>query len=118
MAGSKKRDAEGKLERITKTCKVVLVSTDGTSFPVGDFTLTEKDPGPNIDDFADAAFKAARASLARLMTPQYRLVVYDGAREQGYGLDRWIKLVDGRKELERRLEGKGGKLPIHKKATA
>lgn len=118
MGSSKKRDAEGKIERITKTCKVVLASNDGTRYPVGDFTLTEKDPGPTIDNFADAAFKTARASLARLMTPQYRLIVIDGAIEQGYGLDRWIKLVDGRKELERRLEGKGGKLPIHKKATA
>lgn len=60
----------------------------------------------------------ARASLSRLMVPQYRLVVIDGAVEQGFGLDRWIKLVDGRKELERRLEGKGSKLPIHKKETA
>ena len=104
--------------RITKTCQVWLVSTDGTRLPMGDVTLTEIEPGPTIDDFADAAFKNARGTLARLMVPQYRLVVVDGQVEQGFGLDRWIKLVDGRTDLERRLEGKGGKLSIHKKAAA
>lgn len=102
--------------KITKTCKVVLVENNGTRYPVGDFTLTEPEPGPVIDQFADAAFKAARSTFARLMTPQYRLVVIDGAVEQGFGLDRWIKLVDGRQELTRRLDGKGSKLSIHKTA--
>ena len=104
--------------RITKTCKAVLVATDGSRYPMGDITLTEIEPGPTIDDFADAAFKNARSSLARLMTPQYRIVVIDGQVEQGFGLDRWIKLTDGNEELERRLGGKGGKLSIHKKAAA
>jgi hypothetical protein len=100
MMDKPKRDEEGKIPRITKTCKVVLAASDGTRYPVGDFTIEEKEPGPTMDQFADTAFKAARASLARLMTPQYRLVVIDGAVEQGYGLDRWIKLVDGTKQLD------------------
>lgn len=114
----KKRDDEGKIPRVTKTLKVILAANDGTRIPVGDFTITEPEPGPTIDQFADEAFKSARASLARLMTPQYRIVVIDGAIEQGFGLDRWIKLVDGRKENERRLEGKGAKQTIRKKALA
>jgi hypothetical protein len=114
MTKSKKRDDEGKIPRITKTCKVVLVDNDGFRYPLGDFTLTEPDPGPSIDDFADAAFKAARASLARLMVPQYRLIVIDGQREQGYGLDRWIKLVDGKALHEARMAGNGPKQTLRK----
>jgi len=113
---ARKRDAENRLERITKTCRVVLAANDGTRWPVGDFTLTEPDPGPTIAQFAEAAFKASRASLARLMTPQYRLIVIDGQIEQGFGLDQWIKLVDGRKEAERREQGKGSKQTIRKTA--
>lgn len=90
----KKRDDDRKIPRITKTCNVVLAASDGTRYPVGDFTLTEPEPGPTLEQFADVAFKAARASLARLMTPQYRLIVLDGEREEAYGLRRWIKLVD------------------------
>jgi hypothetical protein len=111
---SKKRDDNGMIPRITKTCKVVLVDNDGVRYPLGDFTLTEPEPGPSIDDFADAAFKSARASLARLMVPQYRLIVTDGDREQGYGLDRWIKLVDNQKLHEARLAGKGPKQTLRK----
>lgn len=110
----KKRDEDGKIPRITKTCKVVLDGS-GRRLPVGDFTLTEKEPGPKLEDFADAAFKASRASLVRLMTPLYRLVVIDGQREEAYGLGRWIKLVDGSKEQE---ESKARKQTIRKKATA
>ena len=118
MKDTRKRDDEGKIPRITKTCKVVLAANDGTRLPVGEFTLTEKEPGPTHDDFAEVAFKSARSSLARLMTPQYRLIVIDGKVEQGYGLDRWIKLVDGREEMARREAGKGPKQAIHKKAAA
>lgn len=103
---------------ITKTCSVTLVGSDGTRLPVGDFTLTEKKPGPTIDDFADAAFKTARSSLARLMIPQYRLVVKDGEVEQGYGLERWVKLVDGEKRYAEQLAGGGPKQRIRKKAAA
>lgn len=110
------RDAEGKIPRVKKTCKVVLIDNDGYRYPLGDFTLEERHPGPTIADFADAAFKAARASLARLMVPQYRLIVIDGQVEQGFGLDRWIKLVDGQKVYEQRLQGSGKKQTIHKKA--
>ena len=90
-----KRDEDGKIPRITKTCKVVLASNEGQRFTVGEFTIEEKEPGPTHEQFADLAFKAARSSLARLMTPQYRLIVLDGPQEIGYGLDNWIKLVDG-----------------------
>lgn len=109
----RKRDAENKLERITKTAKVRLVGNDGTNLPVGEFTLTEVDPGPTMDNFADAAFKASRASLAKLMVPQYRLVVSLDQREQGYGLERWIKLVDGtraQEEAPRKQRIRRGKL--------
>jgi hypothetical protein len=115
---NRKRDAENKLERITKTCRVWLVGNDGLRIDMGDFELTEVDPGPTHEDFADAAYKAARASISRLMTPQYRLVVIDGQREQGYGLDRWIKLVDGREEEARALAGKGPKQRIRKTVKA
>lgn len=90
----RKRDELGALEQITKSAKVILVASDGTSLPVGDFTLTMDDPGPTLDDFADHAFKECRASLSKLMVPQYRLVVTLDKREQGYGLDRWVKLED------------------------
>lgn len=114
----KKRDGEnGEIPRISKTVKVVLVGHDGTRLPIGDITLSEPTPGPTIDQFADEAFKSARSSLARLMTPQWRLVVIDGAVEQGFGLDRWIKLRDGRIDEERSLAGKGSKQTIRKKAT-
>lgn len=115
--GKKREGENGEITRITKTVKVVLVGTDGTRIPVGDFTLTEPQPGPVIDQFADEAFKSVRSSLARLMTPQWRLLVIDGAIEQGFGLDRWIKLRDGREEEERRLAGKGGKQTVRKKVT-
>lgn len=99
----KKRDGDdGEIPRITKTCKVILAATDGTRLPMGDFTLTEPEPGPTIADFADAAYKSARASLARLMTPQYTLIVIDGVIEQGFGLDGWIKLTDGSKADDER----------------
>lgn len=114
----KKRSDDGQIPRITKTVKVVLAGTDGTRLPMGDFTLTEPEPGPTIAQFADDAFKFARASLSRLMTPQYRLIVIDGEVEQGFGLDRWIKLYDGREEEKRRLDGKGGKMSIRKKVIA
>lgn len=91
------RDAEGKIPRITKTCKVVL-DGNGVRMDMGEFTLIEPEPGPQRSDFADAAFKACRSSLTRLMTPQYRLVVIDGDVEEGYGLTTWIKLVDGSDE--------------------
>jgi hypothetical protein len=96
---NRKRDAENKLERISKTCAVELVG-DGQTFPLGEFTLTEIDPGPTIEQFADAAFKATRASLVRLRVPMYRLVVKDGQSQQGFGLERWVKLVDGKKLQE------------------
>ena len=112
---TKERDENGKIPRITKTCKVVLVGPDA-SYPVGEFTITEPKPGPTLEQFADAAFRAARSSLARLMTPYYRLVVKDGDYEEPYGLEKWIKLVDREKEREQRLEGKGKKQPIRKRA--
>lgn len=111
---TKTRDEQGMIPRITKTCKVVLVDGDGYRYPLGDFTLTEKEPGPTIADFADAAFKAARSSLARLMVPQYRLIVIDGQVEQGFGLDRWIKLVDGMQLEAERIAGKGRKQTVRK----
>lgn len=114
---NRKRDALNRLEVIEKTCKVILVANDGTKLPVGNFTLSEKDPGPTLDDFADAAFASSRASLSKLMIPQYRLVVIDGKREQGYGLDRWIKLVDGEKRYAEQLAGRGPKQSIRKKAA-
>lgn len=114
-SAERKRDAENKLPRITKTCKVILAANDGTRISIGDFTLTEIEPGPTVDQFADTAFKSARSSLARLMTPQYRLIVIDGQMETGFGLDNWIKLVDGREELKRQLEGKGRKQTVRSK---
>jgi hypothetical protein len=114
----RKRDELGSLEKITRSSKVVLVGNDGTRLPVGDFTITKDDPGPTLDDFADHAFKESRASLAKLMVPQWRLVVIDGQREQGYGLDRWIKLVDGDKKQAEQLAGRGPKQTIRKKAAA
>lgn len=109
-----KRDADGKIPRITKTCKVVLASSEGQRFTVGEFTLTEPEPGPTLEQFANEAFKAARSSLARLMTPYYRIIVIDGKREEGYGLDKWIKLFD--KSSPNDTPSK--KQPIHKKAAA
>lgn len=91
------RDAEGKIPRITKTCRVFLEG-NGVRMDAGEFTLTEPEPGPQRSDFADAAFKAGRASYARLMAPAYRLVVIDGDVEEGYGLTTWIKLVDNSKQ--------------------
>ncbi len=109
-----KRDADGKIPRITKTCKVVLAANDGMRYPVGEFTIEEKEPGPTMEQFADAAFKAARSSLSRLMVPQYRRIVIDGAVEAPYGLDKWIKLED-RSSQE---YAPSRKQPIRKKATA
>lgn len=107
--------ARPELPKITKTCKVVLQEIDGVRLPIGDFTLTEKEPGPNIDQFADKGFQAARSSLAKLMPHRYRLVVIDAEGiESAYGLDRWVKLVDRQKEYEIRLQGKGKKQPLHK----
>lgn len=96
----RKRDAENKLARITKTCEVFL-DGDGQRFSLGEFTLTEVDPGPKLEEFADSAFKATRASLVKLRIPMYRLVVINGQREEAYGLSRWVKLIDGSKEEER-----------------
>lgn len=105
------RDENNRIPRITKTCKVVLDGPD-QRIPVGEFTLTEKEPGPKLEQFADAAYKTARASLARLMTPLYKLTVIHEHGEESYGLQRWIKLVDGNKEEEERQR----KQPIRKRA--
>lgn len=56
------------LPKISLTRKVFLVGPD-TDMLIGEFTLTEVTPGPRAEDFADAAFKSARASLQRLMAP-------------------------------------------------
>lgn len=109
----KERDENNRIPRVTKTCKVEL--DDGERrYPAGEFTLTEKEPGPTLAQFADEAFKAARASLAKLMPQRYRLVVIDGEREEAYGLQRWVKLVDNEKVYEARLAGKGPKQPIRR----
>lgn len=93
-----KRDENNRIPRITKTCKVVL--DDGERrYPVGEFTLTEMEPGPSLSRFADEGFKFARASLAKLMVPKYRIIVIDGETEEAYGLDRWVK---ARRPRERR----------------
>ena len=112
-------DPEGiKKNSIERTRKVKLVANDGTTLPVGDFTLTEIEPGPTNDQFADAAFKSARASLSKLMIPQYRLVVIEpNGGEQGYGLERWVKLVDNKALHEARLNGKGTKQRLRNKAA-
>ena len=104
--------------RIERTRKVVLVANDGTTLPVGDFTLTEIEPGPTNDQFADHAFKSARASLSKLMVPQYRLVVIEpNGSQQGYGLERWVKLTDGEALEKQRLQGQGPKQRLRNKAA-
>lgn len=101
-----KRDEEGKLPRVTKTCSVFLDCDDGKRFPAGEFTITEIAPGPKIDQFADEAYKAARASLCKLMPHRYKLVVVDSeGAESRYGLDRWVKLVDGSRQLDEEAPG-------------
>lgn len=84
---------DGELPKVTKTCRCELDGGD-IVLPIGEFTLTEPEPGPKHSDFADAAFKFASASLRRLMVPRYRVVVIDGEQRIPYGLERWVKLVD------------------------
>jgi hypothetical protein len=107
------RDEDGRIPRITKTCKVVLDGPD-QRLPIREFTLTEKEPGPVLEQFANEGFKYARASLQRLMTPAYKITVIDGEREESWNLTNWIKLVDREKEHENRAMGKGSKQPIRK----
>ena len=108
---AKSRDEENKIPRISKTCRVVL-DGPGVRLDVGEFTITEKEPGPRLEQFADEAFKAARGSLARLMIPAYRLIVMDGQIEEAYGLARWVKLTNKNEE-----ENMRSKQPIRKKVA-
>lgn len=98
---------------ITKSCRVVLEETKtGQRYPAGEFELTEPEPGPTMEDFANAAFRASAASFRRLMPEAYRLIVLDGAREEAYGLTKWVKLIDTKSLDEDRMR----KQPIHKRA--
>jgi hypothetical protein len=101
---------------VKKACEVFLVNSEGMRLTIGTVELTEEEPGPKNEQFADAGFKMARASLQKLELPGYRIIVKDGERETGYGLERWIKRVDGRELYEKRLQGKGSKQPIRKTA--
>lgn len=111
-----KRDENGMIPRITKTYRAVLQEIDGVRLPIGEFTLTEKEPGPTLEQFGDEAFKFARSSLAKLMPHRYRIVLIDAeGQESAYGLDRWVKLVDREKEHEGPLQGKGAKQTVRSK---
>ena len=101
---------------VTKTYTAYLQEIDGVRLLIGEISLTEREPGPTLDQFADAAFKEGRASLQKLMPHRYRIVVKDAEGiESAYGLDRWVKLVDRQKEHELRLSGKGPKQVVRAK---
>lgn len=110
------REKEEAIVYVEKTCRVD-VEGKGTRLKVGDIYLRLPHPGPRLEDFADAAFKSARASLNKLMVPDYVLIVIDGSEEARYGLGRWIKLRDGTKDNVASPVGKK-KTPIHKRGVA
>lgn len=86
------KDKEPKKD-ISRTARCVLDGGD-VRLEMGEHTAIKPEPGPTLADIADSAFRACRASLAKLMVPRYRIIVIDGALEEAYGLDRWIKLID------------------------
>jgi hypothetical protein len=102
--------------KVTKSAKVVL-DGGGVRMPIGEFSLEKPEPGPTQADFADAAFQSARNSLRKLMVPLYRLVVIDETGEQGFGLDRWVKLIDHTKDNVADAKGKK-KVPVHRRGVA
>lgn len=115
MAKAKKTKEE--LPKVTKTARARLDGKDIPSITMGEYTITLPEPGPTPENFADAAFKANAGSLRRLMVPNYRVVViYPSGQEYSYGLDNWIKLMDGSKQQEQ--NGGGRKQPIRKGSKA
>lgn len=112
----KKKPLPQDVEQITKTAKGRLDGDTIKSIDLGELSLTMPDPGPTPENFADSFFRANAGSLRRLMVPYYRVVVVYPQREYSYGLDRWVKLMDG--ALEQNQNGGGRKQPIRKTAKA
>ena len=112
----KKKDDKEK-PKVSKTCQCWLDGNTIKRMDLGEITLEMPEPGPKAENFADEAFKRFSGSLRKLMAPYYRVVVVEQEREFAFGLDRWIKLMDGSADEAERAGYRKQRVRYGKKAA-
>ena len=107
-----KKKGDKEVEQVSRTCQCWLDGDSIKRMSLGEISIVMPAPGPKPEHFADEAFKRNAGSLRRLMVPYYRIVVEADDRDFSFGLDRWMKLMDGSREHEENMSRR--KQPIRR----